>query len=76
VIVLAWQDRRETIISAYHSAEVNTISKDGTETIKANMALDYYNNMGGVNLKDKMLQSYLLEQKTETSGISNFSKDF
>jgi hypothetical protein len=75
VAVLDWQDRkRATLISTYHNGEMSTISKDGKEIIKPKVAFDYNTNMGGVDLKDQMLQPYLLETKKGNKWYIKFFK--
>jgi hypothetical protein len=52
--LLIWR-KREWHISTCHNDEMSTISKDGKE-VKPKVAFDYSTNMGGVSLKDQMLQ--------------------
>ncbi|XP_021941441.1 piggyBac transposable element-derived protein 4-like [Zootermopsis nevadensis] len=68
VAVLAWQDkRRVTMLSTYHKDDMRvTINKANREEIKPLVVRDYNKHMLGVDLKDQMLQAYLLERKKET----------
>jgi len=65
--VLKWKDKKEvTMISTYHGQETKIKqTKCKQEKQKPVSVLDY-ENMGGVDLKDQLLQPYLLE-RTEMS---------
>jgi hypothetical protein len=51
------------MISMYHSHETRTITVRGKEVVKPISALDYNKSMIGVDLKDQLLHSYLIERK-------------
>jgi hypothetical protein len=63
-----------TFISTYHNGEMSTISKDGKEIIKPKVALDYNTNMVGVDLRDQILQPYLLAHKNGNKWYIKFFK--
>jgi hypothetical protein len=59
--VLTWHDKkRVTMISTYHTDEMRVSISRGKEVIKP-VVSDYNTHMGGVDLKDEMLQPYKLE---------------
>jgi len=68
VSVLKWKDKREvTMISTYHGGETRMkLPNCRQEKQKPVSVLDYNENMGGVDLKDQLLQPYLLERKKMT----------
>ena len=68
VSVLKWKDKKEvTMISTYHGEETRMkLTKCRQEKQKPVSVLDYNENMGGVDLKDQLLQPYLLERKKMT----------
>jgi hypothetical protein len=68
VSVLKWRDRKDvTMISRYHGEETRKkLTKRGQEKEKPVSVLDYNENMGGIDLKDQVLQTYLLERKKMT----------
>jgi hypothetical protein len=51
------------MISTYHDAEMKSVTKRGTETQKPACVIDCNKWMGGVDLKDQLLQTYLVERK-------------
>jgi len=66
VSVLKWKDKKNevTMISTYHGEETRMkLTKCREEKQKHGSVLDYYENMGGVDLKYQLLQPYLLERK-------------
>lgn len=69
VCVLAWQDKKRiSMLSTCHGAHTalpNVYSKPPTypQHHKPQMVLDYNRSMGGVDIKDQMLEPYLLERK-------------
>ena len=66
--VLKWKDKKEvTVISTYHGEETRMkLTKCRQEKQKPVSVLDYNENIGGVDLKDHLLQPYLLERKKMT----------
>ncbi|KAG6438653.1 piggyBac transposable element-derived protein 4 [Manduca sexta] len=68
VCVLAWEDKkRVTMISTCHGSatglpRIHTNSKRPI-AFKPQVVLDYNRSMGGVDLKDQMLEPYLIERK-------------
>jgi hypothetical protein len=67
VAVLAWQDKRVTMISTYHKDDMCVVvNKANQVQSKPVVVCDYNVNMLGVDLKDQMLQLYLLERKKST----------
>jgi hypothetical protein len=65
VAVLAWQvKKRVTMVSTYHKNDMRMVVSRANKTqIKPVVVCDYNQNMLGVDLKDQMLQPYLLERK-------------
>jgi hypothetical protein len=51
------------MLSTYHNADTRSISKRGKEVTKPSCVVDYNNNMGAINLKDQLLNMYLVETK-------------
>jgi hypothetical protein len=51
------------MISTYHSHDTRTVTIRGKETVKPISVLYYNQCMGGVDLKDQLLHSYLIERK-------------
>ena len=68
VSVLKWKDKKEvTVISSYHGEETRMkLTKCRQEKQKPLSVLDYNKNIGGVDLKDQLLQPCLLERKKMT----------
>jgi hypothetical protein len=64
VCVLRWCDRKDvTLISTYHAAEVQKVVKRGKEKQKPVCVIHYIQHKGGVDKKDQLLQTYLVERK-------------
>lgn len=64
ITLLKWMDKKPVVmISTYHGQETRVVIKRNTEVIKPVSVIDYNKNMGGVDLKDQMLEGYLLERK-------------
>ena len=64
VAVLKWRDKRNvTMVSTYHSADTQRISKKGKETEKPLRVIDYNHKMAGVDLKDQLLHMYMVKRK-------------
>jgi hypothetical protein len=64
VSVTKWSNKKIVImISTYHSHETRIVTIRGKETVKTISVLDYNKSMIGVNLKDKLLHSCLIERK-------------
>jgi len=68
VSILKWKDKKEvTMISTYHGEETRMKrTKYTQEKQKPVSVLDYNENTGGIDLKDQLLQPYLLERKKMT----------
>ncbi|KAG8239609.1 hypothetical protein J437_LFUL018430, partial [Ladona fulva] len=67
ISVLKWSDKKiVSMISTYHGAEMKTESKGQKIKTKPISVIDYNRFMGGVDLKDQLLQSYLIERKRNT----------
>jgi len=66
--VLKWNDKKDmTMISTYHGEETRVKrTKCRQEKQKPVSVLDYNENMGGVDLKEQLLQPYLLERNKMT----------
>jgi len=65
IIVLKWHDKRNvTMVSTYHSADTQRVSNNkGKETEKPLCMIDYNHNTGGVDLKDQLQHTYMVERK-------------
>jgi hypothetical protein len=64
VTVMKWRDKRNVLmISTYHDAEIKIVTKRGKDTQKPVCVIDYNKWMGGVDLKDQLLQTFLVERK-------------
>jgi len=77
VSVLKWKDKKEvTMISTYHGGETRMkLTKSRHEKQNPVCVLDYNKNMGGVYLKDHLLQPYLLERKKMTKWYTQSNKN-
>jgi hypothetical protein len=76
VAVLAWRDKkRVTMISTYHKDDMRVVvNKANKHETKPVVVCDYNKNMLGVDLKDQMLQPYLLERKKSTKWYKKLFK--
>jgi len=64
ICVLRWRDKKDvTMISTYHGAEFQSVVKRGKEKQKPLCVIHYNQHMGGVDKKDQLLQTYLVERK-------------
>jgi hypothetical protein len=64
VSVTKWGDKNiVTMISTYLSHDIRTVKIRGKEVVKPSSVLDYKKIMIGVDLKDQLLQPYLIERK-------------
>jgi hypothetical protein len=62
--VTKWSDKKiVTVISTCHSHDTRTMTIRGKEVVKPISVLDYNKSMIGVDLKDQLLHSYLIERK-------------
>jgi hypothetical protein len=63
VSVTKWSNKKiVSMISAYHSHDTRAVTIRGKETVKPISVMDYNQCMGGVDLKDKLLHSYLTDR--------------
>jgi hypothetical protein len=78
VTVLKWCDKKiVSMISTYHSDDMRTVTVSRKEVQKPISVIDYNTNMGGIDLKDQMLQMYLIERRRMHKWYTiNCSKDF
>jgi hypothetical protein len=61
---MQWSDKKViNMIPAYHSHDTMAVKIRGKEIGKPISVLDYNKCVGGVDLKDQLLQSYLNERK-------------
>lgn len=64
VTVVAWKDvKLVTMISTFHKNDTVLGRRAGTECEKPVVVHNYNKNMGGVDLKDQKLSTYLMERK-------------
>jgi hypothetical protein len=64
VTVLKWCDKKNvTMISTYHNADTRSITKRRKQVTKPSCVVDYNHNMGAIDLKDQLLNMYLVERK-------------
>jgi hypothetical protein len=59
------------MVSTYHNADTQRVSKKDKETEKPLCVIDC-NHKGGVNLKDQLLHMSMVERMRMTNSISNF----
>ena len=78
VSVLKWKGKKDmTMISTYHGEETRIkLMKCRQEKQKPVSVLDYNENMGGIDLKDQLLQPYLLERKEMTKWYIKLFGDY
>jgi hypothetical protein len=61
---MKWRDKRNVaMISTYHGTEMKSETKRGKEKQKPVCVIDYNKCMGGIDLKDQLLQMHLVERK-------------
>jgi hypothetical protein len=64
VTVMKWHDKRNVLmISTFHDTKMKSEMKRGIEIRKPVCVVEYNKCMGGVDLKDQLLQMYLVERK-------------
>jgi hypothetical protein len=64
VTVLKWCDKRSvTMVSVYHSADMQRVSKKGKEMQKPLYVTNNNCNFWEVNLKDQLLHMYVVKRK-------------
>jgi hypothetical protein len=64
VTVMKWRDKRNVLmISTYHDTKMKSYTKRGKKARKPVCVIDYNKWMGGIDLKDQLLQMYLVERK-------------
>lgn len=68
VSVTKWRDKRVvTMISTYHNVEmIPCKTKTNENILKPVVVVDYNKNMGGVDLRDQMIQGYMMERKRQS----------
>lgn len=67
ICVTAWKDvKLVTTVSTYHKPEMVEGHRAGQRCMKPTVVEEYNKFMGGVDLKDQKLSSYLLERKRGT----------
>ena len=67
-MALKWKDKRDvSVLTTKHSDEMQPVSrKGGLEFVNKPMCVIEYNKyMGGVDLKDQLLETFLLERKRQ-----------
>jgi hypothetical protein len=65
VSVLKWNDKKAAMTSTYHGDEISKVKTELKEEIENPLsALHYTHNMIGVDLKDQLLHTSLVERKT------------
>ena len=63
-MVLKWQNKKPvTMLSIFHSDKTEKLYKKERDVKKPACIINYNKNMGGVDLKDRMLQQYLIKRK-------------
>jgi hypothetical protein len=63
VSITKWSEKRILSMSfVYHSHDTRSAKIRGKEVVKPISMLDFTHLMGGTNLKDQVLQSYLAER--------------
>ena len=68
LVALKWKDKRDvSVLTTKHSDKMQPVSrKGGLEFVNKPMCVIEYNKyMGGVNLKDQLLKTFLLERKRQ-----------
>ena len=53
------------MVSTYHSADTQRVCNKCKETEKPLCVIDYNHKMGGVDLKEQLLNVYMEERKTK-----------
>ncbi|XP_015117278.1 piggyBac transposable element-derived protein 4-like [Diachasma alloeum] len=77
ITVMKWYDKKNvTMISTFHDASMDVVTKRGKEKEKPKCILEYNKYMGGVDLHDQLMQPFLLERKKSNKWYIKLFKRF